>query len=252
MTTPSPTPHPLDISEPPDSAGSPRGDTPAAVPAPYGPHGAHNRADGSPRPGLFKAVYADPPWTPQQTSRLGAANHYPLMSTQRILDMGPAIQEITADQSFCFLWVTTATVETGFAVLRAWGYRYVSYYFWAKPRISLGNTFRNAGELLLLGVRGKGTTVAFHSQPNWGFHPLQEHSHKPEEVHQIIERLVGGDGPFLELFARRAAPSNKHWDIWGNECDATISLAQWGYPIPSDHTPTRHQAEELSREEGSR
>lgn len=165
--------------------------------------------------------------------------------------MGPAIQEISAEQSFCFLWVTTATVETGFAVLRAWGFRYVSYYFWAKPRFTLGATFRNAGELLLLGVRGHGTTVAFHSQPNWGFHPLQEHSHKPEEVHQIIERLVGGNGPFLELFARRPAPSNKQWDIWGNECKATISLAPWGYPTPSDRALAHHQPPHSS-EEGSR
>ena len=66
-----------------------------------------------------------------------------------------------------------------------------------------------SSELLLLGVRGQDTWVAFRAQPNWGFHPLQEHLHKPEEVHQNVERLVG-NGSFVELFVRRAAPSLGH------------------------------------------
>ncbi|WP_282857226.1 MT-A70 family methyltransferase [Pseudoclavibacter helvolus] len=197
-------------------------------------HTTHNHPDKTPQPGTFTAVLADPPWQLQQKGTLGAANHYDLMTDQRILGMGAALKEMMADNSFCFLWVTTATVPLGIQVLEAWGFKYTSFYFWAKPRLMLGNTFRNSGELLLLGVRGKGTKVAFKGQPNWGMHPLQQHSAKPEEVHQIAERLVGGDGPFLELFARRPAPSAKHWDIWGNECDATISLAKWGYPVPAD------------------
>ena len=150
--------------------------------------------------------------------------------------MGPAIKEIAADQSFCFLWVTTATVPDGLRVLEAWGFRYTSFYFWAKPRFTVGQTFRNAGELLLLGVRGKGTKVDFRSQPNWGLYPLQEHSRKPEEVHLMIERMVG-DGNYLELFARLPAPSRKPWDVWGNEVEATVSLKPWGFPVPSDLAP---------------
>ena len=184
-------------------------------------------------PGDYVAILADPPWSPSQTGALGAERHYPLMTNERILAMGEAVQALAAENSFCFLWVTTATVPLGIEVLEAWGYRYTSYYFWAKPRFTLGNTFRNAGELLLLGVRGKGTKVAFKSQPNWGFHPLQEHSHKPEEVHQIVERLVG-PGRYLELFARRPAPSASPWDAWGNEITSTVSLAPWGYRVPSD------------------
>lgn len=185
--------------------------------------------------GGYIAILADPPWSPSQTGALGAERHYSLMTNDKILAMGDAVQALAAENSFCFLWVTTATVPLGIEVLEAWGYRYTSYYFWAKPRFTLGNTFRNAGELLLLGVRGKGTKVAFRSQPNWGFHPLQEHSHKPEEVHQIVERLVG-PGRYLELFARRPAPSATPWDVWGNEITSTVSLAPWGYRVPSDDT----------------
>lgn len=197
-------------------------------------HTTHNLPEKTPKPGTFTAVLADPPWRAQQHGKYGASNHYDLMTDERILGMGAAIREITSENSFCFLWVTTATVPLGIKVLEAWGYEYTSFYFWAKPRLMLGNTFRNSGELLLLGVRGKGTKVAFRGQPNWGMHPLQQHSRKPEEIHLIVERLVGEDGVFLELFARRAAPSSKHWDIWGNECEATISLAKWGYTVPAD------------------
>ena len=179
---------------------------------------AHNQADGAPQRGTFRAVLADPPWCSQQTGRHGAAQHYRLMPLPRLRAMGEAVREITAPRSFCFVWVTTATVPQGIELLEAWGFRYTSFYFWAKPRFSMGHTFRNAGELLLLGVRGQGIRVAFWAQPNWGFHPLQEHSHKPEEIHQIVERLVG-NGPFVELFARRAAPSRQHPPVAAEQLD---------------------------------
>lgn len=199
--------------------------------------------DRTPKPGTYRAVLADPPWSLfQERSKnssgyAAAADHYPLMTDDRILGLGDAIQEIAAEQSFCFLWVTAATLPLGIQVLTRWGFRYTNYYFWAKPRFTLGNTFRNAGELLLLGVRGKGTKFAFRSQPNWGFHALQRHSHKPEEIHSMVSRVVG-DGPYLELFARRPAPTRGDWDVWGNELpeseSSLISLKQWGYPVPGD------------------
>lgn len=189
----------------------------------------------TPNPGTYRVIYADPPWVPFQKGKYGASSHYPLMTTERICAMGSAVKEIAAENSFCFLWVTTGTVPDGLRVLEAWGFRYASFFFWAKPRFTVGQTFRNAGELLLLGVRGKGTKVSFRSQPNWGFYPLQEHSHKPEEVHLMVERLAG-KGRYLELFARREAPSCKDWDIWGNEVEADVSLKNWGFPVPSDFT----------------
>lgn len=75
----------------------------------------------TPEPRTYKVILADPPWSPEQKGKLGAINHYHLMTNQRILDMGTAIREISADNAFCFLWVTSATVELGFDVLRAWG-----------------------------------------------------------------------------------------------------------------------------------
>jgi N6-adenosine-specific RNA methylase IME4 len=37
---------------------------------------------------------------------------------------------------------------------------------------------------------------------------------KPAELYHRIERYVGGEGPFLELFARQSRPG---WMTWGLE-----------------------------------
>ena len=216
----------------------------------------------TPGVGTYQVILADPPWGLHQTRRgknkgyAAAEDHYPVMSDERILGLGTAVNDIAAENSFCFLWVTAGTVPLGIKVLEAWGYRYVNFFFWAKPRFTLGNTFRNAGELMLLGVRGKGTKVAFHSQPNWGFYPLQEHSRKPEEIHLMIERLAGADQStrMLELFARRPGPSRLNWDIWGDEIPqaepSRISLAKWGYPIPGDPTTEETAARPAAKASG--
>lgn len=47
--------------------------------------------------------------------------------------------------------------------------------------------------------------------------PRREHSRKPDEARERIERLVAG--PYLELFAREAAPG---WDVWGNQVDRFV------------------------------
>ena len=44
--------------------------------------------------------------------------------------------------------------------------------------------------------------------------PVSEHSEKPAEVHDRIERLL--EGPYLELFARRERPG---WITWGDELE---------------------------------
>ena len=44
--------------------------------------------------------------------------------------------------------------------------------------------------------------------------PRREHSRKPDELYHRIERYAGGEGPFLELFARQSRPG---WVTWGLE-----------------------------------
>lgn len=178
----------------------------------------------------YSVIYADPPWDicGQKSGRYGAVNHYELMTLEQIKAM--PVGDISAPNAACFLWICNGMYQEGVDVLKSWGFRLVSDFIWIKPKIGLGNYFRYASEKLLLGVKGR-MLPAIHSQPNWGFFPVQDHSHKPEEVHAIIERMYP-EGKHLELFARRR-PANPAWDCWGLECPGGSDVYIPGYPMPS-------------------
>jgi N6-adenosine-specific RNA methylase IME4 len=171
---------------------------------------------------LYKTILADPPWDINQGGTYGAIHHYELMNLKRIKAM--PVADLAAPDAHCWLWVTNGTLRCGFEVLEAWGFTPRSVFTWVKPRMGLGVYLRNATEHVLLGTRGN-APVLFKAQPNWLFAPLQDHSHKPEELYAIIERV--SPGPYLELFARRAQPG---WDAWGNEIASDIEIP--GYPVP--------------------
>ena len=58
--------------------------------------------------------------------------------------------------------------------------------------------------------------------------PRREHSRKPDEVYDRIERLA--EGPYLELFARQ---SRRRWDRLGNQ----VSLFDGG-PVRTRNRPS--------------
>jgi len=171
---------------------------------------------------LYRTIDADPPWDVEQKGARGAAIHYDLMTLDQIKAM--PIADLCEPNAHCWLWVTNATLRHGYDVLEAWGFTPRSIFTWVKPRMGLGNYLRNATEHVLLGTRGK-APVLFNAQPNWGFFPRQDHSHKPEEFQEIVKRV--SPGPYLELFARRRYPG---FDIWGNEVVSDIEIP--GYPVP--------------------
>ena len=180
---------------------------------------------------LYRTITADPPWggkEAQQGGNYGAINHYDLMTLDQIKAM--PVANLCEENAHCWLWVTNAVLEQGFEVLRSWGFVPRSIFTWVKPRMGLGVYLRNATEQVLLGTRGK-APVLCKNQPNWGFFPRLEHSHKPEEFYKIVERV--SPGPYLELFARRKFPG---WHIWGNEVPSDVDIP--GYPVP-DSPSTR-------------
>lgn len=170
----------------------------------------------------YKTILADPPWDINQRGKYGASNHYDLMPLERIKAM--PIKDLAEENSHCWLWVTNNTLRFGFDVLEAWGFIPRSVFTWIKLRMGLGIYLRNCTEHILLGSRGN-APVRCKNQINFGVFPVQDHSHKPEEIHKIIERVSHPD--YLELFARRRQPG---WDVWGNEIDSDIVIP--GYPVP--------------------
>ena len=171
----------------------------------------------------YATILADPPWDIDQKGTYGAINHYNLMTLDCIKAM--PVADFAEDNSHCWLWCTNGTLRHGYDVLEAWGFTPRSVFTWVKNRLGMGNYLRLSSEYIIFATRGK-APVLFKGQPNWGFFPVQDHSHKPEEQYAIIERV--SPGPYLELFARQRQPG---WDVWGNEIDSDVNIP--GYPVPS-------------------
>lgn len=173
--------------------------------------------------GGFKTILADPPW--RFTNRTGkvAPEHrrldrYSTMSLDAICQL--PVGNSAAANSHLYLWVPNALLPEGMRVMEAWGFRYVSNVVWAKRRKDggpdgrgVGFYFRNVTELLLFGVRGSMRTLApARSQVNMIETRKREHSRKPDEQYDFIERC--SPGPYLEMFARHPQDG---WTAWGDE-----------------------------------
>ena len=79
--------------------------------------------------------------------------------------------------------------------------------------MGLGYWTRSNSEVCLLATRGK-PKRRDNSVRQGIIDKIQQHSRKPDGIHERIERLVAG--PYLELFARQR---RQGWDCWGNETD---------------------------------
>lgn len=163
----------------------------------------------------YRTIMADPPWATNQTGKLGASEHYPVMTLDEICHL--PVGDLAEPNAHLWLWVTNSNFFEAHEVFRSWGFSYRSCLTWEKPYFGLGQYLRNQTEHLLLGVRGK-APIKFRGQPTIFKGPRQDHSHKPEEQYAIIERC--SEGPYLELFARRKWRAN--WHYWGNEVDCDI------------------------------
>jgi len=188
----------------------------------------------------YSVILADPPWNIEQKGKHGAAGHYHLMSLDEIKAMGATVKAISADNAHLWLWVTNAVVPYAKEVCEAWGFTYRSILTWCKPRLGLGVYLRNATEQVILATKGK-APVGFKGEPTWQFWPRQDHSHKPEELYAVIERVSGHLGQNkLEMFARRKVEG---WDVWGDEVTSDTSLKNFGYSVPSDEDESTNKNE---------
>ena len=188
----------------------------------------------------YKTIMLDPPWDINQKGKLGAINHYNLMTLDQIRNL--PIPELAADDAHLWLWVPNGLVPEAIQLIKDWGFTYRNSFYWIKPRLGLGVYLRNASETVLFATRGK-APVLFKGQPNWLFAPLQDHSHKPEEMYEVIERV--SPGPYLELFARR----HRHgWDSWGNEIDSDIYIPDYPVPMYSEEAILPEGVPRIARE----
>jgi N6-adenosine-specific RNA methylase IME4 len=170
--------------------------------------------------GTFKTILADPPWNFVTRSAKGkgrsADRYYLCMSIDAIKAL--PVAGLAADDCTLFLWATFPHLVQALTVIEAWGFTYKSGAVWAKPTrngqgwaMGCGYWWRGNPELLLPATRGRPKRVD-RGQLALIVAPRREHSRKPDEAYERIERLVAG--PYLELFARHTRPG---WATWGLE-----------------------------------
>ncbi len=187
----------------------------------------------------FATILADPPWRFENRTGKMAPEHkrlsrYGTMTLDDICAL--PVGNISADPSHLYLWVPNALLPEGLQVMAAWGFKYKTNIVWNKIRKDggpdgrgVGFYFRNTTELLLFGIRGTNarTLQPGRSQVNAIRSMKREHSRKPDETYELIERC--SSGPFLELFARGSRPG---WATWGNQAEEYFP----DWPTYSNHS----------------
>lgn len=196
----------------------------------------------------YGAILADPPWTFKTHSDKGkgrsAEAHYDCMPFDIVKSLGNQIKKLAADDCVLFMWVTDPFLEKGFEVIKAWGFQYKTVgFYWAKTSgegflscdrgwpIGTGYWTRANPEQCLLATRGSPKRLNADVR-KLIVSPRREHSRKPDEIYERIERLCAG--PYLELFARQR---REGWDAWGDQVDAGITTRRWSsasYPAAAD------------------
>jgi hypothetical protein len=93
-------------------------------------------------------------------------------------------------------------LEDGLRLVRAWGFHYRASLVRTKPPADRGSYWRQAHDVLLLGVRGE---LAFpdSSLRSWLDPRTDSAADLLREIRFLIERA--SPGPFLELFGGKAA-----------------------------------------------
>jgi N6-adenosine-specific RNA methylase IME4 len=178
----------------------------------------------------FGTIYADPPWEFKAYSGKGknrsADRHYNTGGLDAIKAL--PVQRLAADDCALLIWCVMPELLGALEVIRAWGFEYKTVGFtWVKQNKSgeglvwgMGYWTRANAELCLLATRGSPNRIA-RDVHQVVLAPVAEHSRKPDEVHDRIERLIRG--PYLELYARRDRPG---WTTWGNEIPRAAFAAQ--------------------------
>lgn len=185
---------------------------------------------GSLVPFKYGAICADPPWRYRMRSEQGHQKspeaHYQTMPLEDLARL--PVAQLAGPDCLLFMWSTWPHLDQALWLLQEWGFSYVTGGGWIKRTRSgklvfgTGYVQRSACEPYLIGKIGAPQTAS-RSERNVLEAPMpdkiealrEEHSRKPIEMRQMIERLLPRQY-FCELFAREPWPGH---DVWGNESD---------------------------------
>lgn len=174
---------------------------------------AEIKAKPKPLPdGKHHVIVIDPPWrydARAENRDVRGTVDYPDMSIEEICAL--PIGKLAEDNCILWLWTTNAFMRDAFKCLDAWGFAEKTILTWDKERIGVGHWLRNVTEHCILAVRGK-PVVELTNQSTILRAPRREHSRKPDEFYDLVEKLCPGSK--VEIFAREP---RKGWSSWGAE-----------------------------------
>lgn len=220
----------------------------------------------------YALIYADPSWSyDNKGSRAKAENHYPTMSITDLKRL--PVWDLAADDAVLAMWWVPPMPLEAIQLAEAWGFKVknMCLFSWHKlnklaelhidsrlaraepitgadiltliaeqTRMGLGNYTRSNVESVLVAVKGKGIPRVQADIKQMVMAPIGEHSAKPAEIREALEKLYG-DVKRIELFSRSDAPG---WDHWGNEAPSnSVELRPGTAIIPANdnHEPTERQ-----------
>lgn len=183
-------------------------------------------------PMKYGAILADPPWAYEMRSEAGYAKspeaQYSTMPADEIAAL--PVSHLAGPDCLLFMWSTWPHLPLALDVMKAWGFRYLTGGSWTKRtrywnvNMGTGYCLRSATEPFLVGKIGQ-PKIRDKSQRNLIIAPenipdaiegiRREHSRKPPEMRQMIDRLLP-DVWGCELFAREPWEGR---DIWGNQTE---------------------------------
>jgi len=200
----------------------------------------------------YSVITTDPPWHFRTWSEKGtgrsASQHYDVQSTQWLIELGPHIRRLATPNCFLYLWTVQTHIPDALDIIRAWGFEFKTVAFtWVKlsrncppgefrEHFGMGmHTRANPESVYEAHYATEGTCqeclLGRHGDPDrWSrgerqliISPVREHSRKPDEIYERIERL--SPGPYLELFARPNQKRGPLWTAWGLELETNSEIA---------------------------
>lgn len=188
----------------------------------------------TPVAGRYGTILADPPWhfaVWGEGSKRNVTSKYSTMTLEEMTKL--PVADWAADDCALFMWVVWPRLFEALPLIDAWGFTYKTCALcWVKgeglplfpedikTQVGMGYWTRANTEVCLLATRGRPKRLNADVRQVI-IDRRREHSRKPDEVYERIERLV--DGPYLEMFARQPWPG---WTAWGNETSKFTEAAE--------------------------
>lgn len=178
----------------------------------------------------YDIIYADPPWDYggkmqfdksstksdsmdwKKNIFISSANFkYPTLKSAELKRI--PISNIANEDCLLFMWVTSPHLDQGIELGKSWGFDYKTVAFvWDKMVHNPGKYTLSYCEMCLVFKRGRFPAPrGTRNEKQLVRAPRGEHSVKPAEVREAIERMFP-DSKRIELFSRH---NPEKWDVWG-------------------------------------